>query len=206
MFKIFFWLGYCNSLMNPVIYACSSREFQFAFRRILRCQFRRRPRVFLTDQCERSSSCHDFHQTELSVAARTTHGNRRSSSQKSRKRNKFVRTFKSPASSATCRLHNHSETQNRQSLHIHRLSDSCEAGLDIQLSESPTESIRVLQRKTMVHSGKEVSTCSIAVTTFECSDWTEEEHDNGIVKDSFHHEDLFEEINGRSMYLEAEAR
>ena len=41
LFKIIFWLGYCNSLMNPVIYACSSREFKRAFLRILRCQFRR---------------------------------------------------------------------------------------------------------------------------------------------------------------------
>ncbi|XP_076438149.1 alpha-1A adrenergic receptor-like [Babylonia areolata] len=55
LFNIFFWLGYCNSLMNPVIYACSSREFRFAFRRILRCKFRRRPRVFLKYDHESSS-------------------------------------------------------------------------------------------------------------------------------------------------------
>ncbi|XP_014662992.1 PREDICTED: alpha-1A adrenergic receptor-like [Priapulus caudatus] len=42
IFKIFFWLGYCNSCLNPVIYACSSREFQRAFRRILYCGFSRR--------------------------------------------------------------------------------------------------------------------------------------------------------------------
>ncbi|ESO99050.1 hypothetical protein LOTGIDRAFT_142302, partial [Lottia gigantea] len=42
LFKVIFWLGYCNSLMNPVIYACSSREFKRAFKRILTCKFRRR--------------------------------------------------------------------------------------------------------------------------------------------------------------------
>ena len=42
LFKIIFWLGYCNSMMNPIIYACSSREFKRAFIRILRCQYRRR--------------------------------------------------------------------------------------------------------------------------------------------------------------------
>jgi len=33
-----FWLGYCNSMMNPIIYTCASREFKHAFLRILRCQ------------------------------------------------------------------------------------------------------------------------------------------------------------------------
>ena len=35
--------------MNPIIYACSSREFKRAFSRILRCQFRRRKRSFMTE-------------------------------------------------------------------------------------------------------------------------------------------------------------
>ncbi|CAI9718403.1 alpha-1A adrenergic receptor-like [Octopus vulgaris] len=48
MFKIIFWLGYCNSTMNPIIYACSSKEFKRAFKRILHCQFRRQPRQFLS--------------------------------------------------------------------------------------------------------------------------------------------------------------
>ncbi|XP_018110146.1 alpha-1A adrenergic receptor [Xenopus laevis] len=37
--KIFFWLGYFNSCMNPVIYPCSSKEFKRAFLRILKCQW-----------------------------------------------------------------------------------------------------------------------------------------------------------------------
>lgn len=44
LFKIMFWLGYCNSLMNPVIYSCASKDFQIAFARLLRCRCRtRRP-------------------------------------------------------------------------------------------------------------------------------------------------------------------
>ncbi|KAL3863283.1 hypothetical protein ACJMK2_005048 [Sinanodonta woodiana] len=33
--------------MNPIIYACSSKEFQRAFIRILKCQFRRHPRLLM---------------------------------------------------------------------------------------------------------------------------------------------------------------
>ncbi|GFO07694.1 alpha-1 adrenergic receptor [Plakobranchus ocellatus] len=37
LFKFFFWLGYCNSTMNPIIYTCSSVEFRRAFVSILCC-------------------------------------------------------------------------------------------------------------------------------------------------------------------------
>ena len=37
VFSIFFWLGYCNSALNPCIYAMFSRDFRFAFKRILFC-------------------------------------------------------------------------------------------------------------------------------------------------------------------------
>nr|XP_046181053.1 alpha-1A adrenergic receptor-like [Oncorhynchus gorbuscha] len=45
LFKVFFWLGYFNSCLNPIIYPCYSREFKLAFIRILRCQchYRSRP-------------------------------------------------------------------------------------------------------------------------------------------------------------------
>jgi len=42
LFKTMFWLGYCNSMMNPVIYAFASREFKQAFLRIIICRCRRR--------------------------------------------------------------------------------------------------------------------------------------------------------------------
>ncbi|XP_036435680.1 5-hydroxytryptamine (serotonin) receptor 1A a [Colossoma macropomum] len=35
------WLGYANSLLNPIIYAYFNRDFQNAFRKMLRCRFSR---------------------------------------------------------------------------------------------------------------------------------------------------------------------
>ncbi|XP_068228657.1 alpha-1A adrenergic receptor-like [Palaemon carinicauda] len=35
LFGVFFWLGYFNSCLNPFIYACTSRDFKRAFKRIL---------------------------------------------------------------------------------------------------------------------------------------------------------------------------
>lgn len=35
MFSVFFWLGYCNSAINPFVYAYFSRDFRFAFKRLL---------------------------------------------------------------------------------------------------------------------------------------------------------------------------
>ncbi|CAL8332622.1 unnamed protein product [Lota lota] len=45
LFKVVFWLGYFNSCINPMIYPCSSQEFQRAFTRLLRCRCQRRRRV-----------------------------------------------------------------------------------------------------------------------------------------------------------------
>ncbi|XP_061742353.1 alpha-1D adrenergic receptor [Nerophis ophidion] len=45
VFKVVFWLGYFNSCINPMIYPCSSKEFQRAFTRLLRCRCRRRRRT-----------------------------------------------------------------------------------------------------------------------------------------------------------------
>ncbi|KAM9800938.1 alpha-2B adrenergic receptor [Neosynchiropus ocellatus] len=35
LFKFFFWIGYCNSCLNPVIYTVFNRDFRKAFSRIL---------------------------------------------------------------------------------------------------------------------------------------------------------------------------
>ncbi|KAG8198604.1 hypothetical protein JTE90_026501 [Oedothorax gibbosus] len=37
LFDTFFWTGYLNSCLNPIIYACSSRDFKRAFRHVLKC-------------------------------------------------------------------------------------------------------------------------------------------------------------------------
>ncbi|UYV62387.1 ADRA1B [Cordylochernes scorpioides] len=38
LFDIFFWTGYFNSCLNPIIYACSIRDFKRSFKSLLRCQ------------------------------------------------------------------------------------------------------------------------------------------------------------------------
>ncbi|XP_033824689.1 alpha-1D adrenergic receptor [Periophthalmus magnuspinnatus] len=45
IFKVIFWLGYFNSCINPMIYPCSSKEFQRAFTRLLRCKCHPRRRT-----------------------------------------------------------------------------------------------------------------------------------------------------------------
>lgn len=38
LFSVLFWLGYCNSAVNPFVYAMFSKDFRFAFKRVIyRC-------------------------------------------------------------------------------------------------------------------------------------------------------------------------
>lgn len=38
LFSVVFWIGYCNSAINPMIYALFSKDFRFAFKRLI-CRF-----------------------------------------------------------------------------------------------------------------------------------------------------------------------
>ncbi|XP_012937854.1 octopamine receptor 1-like [Aplysia californica] len=38
IFSIFFWLGYLNSAMNPCVYALFSKDFRYAFRKLMTCK------------------------------------------------------------------------------------------------------------------------------------------------------------------------
>ncbi|CAH1233187.1 ADRA2A [Branchiostoma lanceolatum] len=40
-FKFFFWIGYCNSAANPIIYTIFNKDFRSAFLRIITCGFRK---------------------------------------------------------------------------------------------------------------------------------------------------------------------
>lgn len=42
LFDFFFWIGYCNSALNPIIYTIFNRDFRRAFKKML--GFRRRPK------------------------------------------------------------------------------------------------------------------------------------------------------------------
>lgn len=42
LFSFFFWIGYCNSSLNPLIYTLFNRDFRAAFRRLLAVPHRHR--------------------------------------------------------------------------------------------------------------------------------------------------------------------
>ena len=44
IFIVCFWLGYCNSAVNPCVYALFSKDFRYAFQKLLCCHRQRRRR------------------------------------------------------------------------------------------------------------------------------------------------------------------
>ncbi|XP_076462001.1 LOW QUALITY PROTEIN: alpha-1A adrenergic receptor-like [Babylonia areolata] len=191
LFNVFFWLGYGNSLVNPIIYACSSREFQFAFRRILRCQFRRRPRVFLADHDEKSNSCYDFNQIDASSTRSRSFRRtfcrscRRSKSQKGR----VTRSFKTNMWSTRRKSHNQSVPINMHSY------DTTPSSNEVRLTESSTESLRELQRQ---------------IGTLKQADWSPSSHPeevNFLGREHFQNEDVFNnDLTNEETYLSCGAR
>ncbi|XP_062570112.1 alpha-1A adrenergic receptor-like [Saccostrea cucullata] len=101
VFKVIFWLGYCNSMMNPVIYGFSSKEFKRAFRNILSCKCRNSDRFKLIqrysfyDQKERSNSNLSC-QNEKSRSIRSGKGDERLSGELLRSKSCNTETEYSP--------------------------------------------------------------------------------------------------------------
>ncbi|KAL8600555.1 hypothetical protein ACOMHN_005049 [Nucella lapillus] len=187
LFSFFFWLGYGNSLMNPIIYACSSREFQFAFRRILHCQFRRRPRVFLADHDEKSNSCYDFHQIDATTSNAGRFHSKQSGypSKKCKSHSdKFTRAFKTSRWYSLRKCHNHSVAINMHSY------DTTPSSNEVRLTESPTESLLELQHQ-------------IGVVTLEQTKWSSNRRGEIPIlgRERIHSKDVFNDLTNEDTYL-----
>lgn len=72
VFSIFFWLGYCNSAVNPFIYAMFSREFRGAFKKILCRLFCRK----VNEEPNRRGVFMAFHGAATAAAVVTAAGTR----------------------------------------------------------------------------------------------------------------------------------
>lgn len=72
LFSILFWLGYCNSAVNPFIYALFSRDFRQAFKRIImRCLCWRRFKINLLKKSSTSAHQHNHNNHSYSPSAFT---------------------------------------------------------------------------------------------------------------------------------------
>ena len=60
VFSVFFWLGYCNSAINPCVYALFSRDFRFAFKKLLTWKRLRRK---MTKSLSENISMHQMRST-----------------------------------------------------------------------------------------------------------------------------------------------
>ncbi|KAK3101920.1 hypothetical protein FSP39_007360 [Pinctada imbricata] len=64
VFSILFWLGYCNSMLNPFIYGLFSRDFRFAFKRLLFCKMNKNVSVI----SGKKEACYKMrHQLEIQI-------------------------------------------------------------------------------------------------------------------------------------------
>ncbi|XP_077992244.1 putative G-protein coupled receptor No9 [Glandiceps talaboti] len=81
VFKIFFWLGYCNSAVNPAIYAMFSKDFRGAFKEIIWYCCSRRKNIPATVNMARrwtvrESISFSSAETSLSFQRLPSHGSR----------------------------------------------------------------------------------------------------------------------------------
>ena len=139
LFKLIFWLGYCNSMMNPIIYAANSREFKRAFARILRCQLRRRPRSFVETQLSRSVA------TEMSKLTRFATLHRKDASNgTSRQKCGETQDRKSHGGLGTLSLLLHSVQSGKSSCNRKRSTGTCDP---MDRLQSPIASLRLLHNQ-----------------------------------------------------------
>ena len=124
-------------MMNPIIYAANSKEFKRAFGRILRCQWRRRPRSFVENQLSRSMATEMSKLTRLATIHRNDLSNR-SGTRKSSGENGGKRSNSGPINSLSMLLQSVPPGKKL------RLGGSCTVN---ERSQSPIASLRLLHKR-----------------------------------------------------------
>ncbi|XP_053678818.1 octopamine receptor Oamb-like [Anopheles nili] len=72
LFSVLFWLGYCNSAVNPFIYALFSKDFRQAFKRIiLRCLCSKRLKLNLKNSAQNNTTNHSYSPSAFTPIAST---------------------------------------------------------------------------------------------------------------------------------------
>ncbi|CAM1296840.1 ADRA1B (predicted) [Pycnogonum litorale] len=92
LFDFAFWLGYCNSCLNPIIYAFSSRDFKKAFKRLLKfecnCGNTRSRSSYAFDECRSRRNCQSSQMNTLELSEKLQQNNEIN-------KNKFVENINS---------------------------------------------------------------------------------------------------------------